>query len=173
MVHLYKDGPKAGATVGSPAGDMLTRYIGKVDYVDTSLNRWMEIEFQNAIDAIKLAIGKVEFSKIVKNFFITLDALKAEVPENENKAVIAISNIVNRINTPIQNVETMHALFNVALNIRMQLVNKLRSRLEGYEIVKVLYGYLSNLAASIKKFILDQQELYDEIIKALKPPPSK
>ncbi|KAH6591773.1 hypothetical protein BASA50_008482 [Batrachochytrium salamandrivorans] len=30
MVHLYVDGPKAGAAVGSPAGDMLTRYIKRL-----------------------------------------------------------------------------------------------------------------------------------------------
>ncbi|KAH6593392.1 hypothetical protein BASA50_007344 [Batrachochytrium salamandrivorans] len=173
MVHLYGDGPKAGVTVGGPAGEMLTRYIKRVDYVDTSLNRWMEIEFSNIIDAIKLAMGEVEFSKIAKNFFITLDALKAEATENENKAAISISNIVNHINTTIQNVETMNALFNVAVNIRMQSVDRLRSKLEGYEIVKVLYGYLSKLVASIKKFILDQQDLYVEIIKALEAPPPK
>ncbi|KAH6597143.1 hypothetical protein BASA50_004666 [Batrachochytrium salamandrivorans] len=173
MVHLYVDGPKAGAAVGSPAGDMLTRYIKKVDYVNTSLNRWMEIERKNIIDAIKLAMGEVEFSKIAKDFFMTLGALGAELYINENKAVIAISNIVKHINTPIQNIETMNALFELALNIRMQLVDKLRSRLEGYEIVKALYGYLSNLVASIKKFITDQQGLYEEIIKALKAPPPK
>ncbi|KAH9263436.1 hypothetical protein BASA83_013162 [Batrachochytrium salamandrivorans] len=149
MVHLYEDGPKAGAAVGSPAGDMLTRYIKK------------------------LAMGEVEFSKIAKDFFMTLGALGAELYINENKAVIAISNIVKHINTPIQNIETMNALFELALNIRMQLVDKLRSRLEGYEIVKTLYGYLSNLVASIMKFITDQQGLYEEIIKALKAPPPK
>ncbi|KAH6567259.1 hypothetical protein BASA50_000917 [Batrachochytrium salamandrivorans] len=173
MVHLYKDGPKAGATVGGSAGDMLAKYIKRVDYVDTALIRWMEIEFSNIIDAIKLAMGEVEFSKIAKDFFITLAALGTEVTENENKAVIAISNIVKHINTPIQNVETMNTLFELALNIRMQLVNKLRSRLEGSESAKVLYGYLSNLVASIMKFIIDQQGLYVEIIKALEAPPPK
>ncbi|KAH6591774.1 hypothetical protein BASA50_008483 [Batrachochytrium salamandrivorans] len=118
-------------------------------------------------------MGEVEFSKIAKDFFMTLGALGAELYINENKAVIAISNIVKHINTPIQNIETMNALFELALNIRMQLVDKLRSRLEGYEIVKTLYGYLSNLVASIKKFITDQQGLYEEIIKALKAPPPK
>ncbi|KAH9245902.1 hypothetical protein BASA81_016580 [Batrachochytrium salamandrivorans] len=172
MVHLYVDGPKAGAAVGSPAGDMLTRYIKKVDYVNTSLNRWMKIERENITDAIKLAMGEVEFSKIAEHFFMTLAALGAELYINENKAVVAISNIVKHINTPIQN-KTMNALFELALNIRMQLVDKLRSRLEGYEIVKTLYGYLSKLVASIKKFILDQQGLYEEIIKALKAPPPK
>ncbi|KAH6586003.1 hypothetical protein BASA50_000946 [Batrachochytrium salamandrivorans] len=173
MVRLYKDGPKAGAAVGGLAGEMLTRYIGKVDYVDTAIDRWMEIEFSNIIYAIKLAMGQVEFSKIAKDFFITLGALEVEIGINERDAVIAISNIVKHINTPIQNVETMHALFELALNVRMQSVDRLRSKLEGYEVVKVLYGYLSKLVASIEKFILDQQELYKEIIKALKAPPPK
>ncbi|KAH6575760.1 hypothetical protein BASA62_001767 [Batrachochytrium salamandrivorans] len=155
------------------AGDMLAKYIRKADYVDTALNRWMGIERKNIIDAIKLAMGEAEFSKIAEHFFMTLAALGAEVYINERDAVIAISNIVNHIKTPIQNVETMNALFNVALNIRMQLVDKLRSRLEGSEVVKVLYGYLSKLVASIKKFITDQQGFYEEIIKALKAPPPK
>ncbi|KAH9270886.1 hypothetical protein BASA83_007039 [Batrachochytrium salamandrivorans] len=120
MVHLYVDGPKAGVAVGSPAGDMLARYIRKIDYVNTSLNRWMKIERENITDAIKLAMGEVEFSKIAKDFFMTLGALGAELYINENKAVIAISNIVKHINTPIQNIETMNALFELALNIRMQ-----------------------------------------------------
>ncbi|KAH6565895.1 hypothetical protein BASA60_009754 [Batrachochytrium salamandrivorans] len=173
MVHFYVDGPKAGVAIGGPAGDMLAEYIRKVDYVDTALNRWMGIERENIIDAIKLAMGEAEFSKIAKNFFITLAALGAEVYTNERDAAITISNIVNHIKTPIQNVETMNALFNVALNIRMQLVDRLRSRLEGYAIAKILYGYLSKLVASIMKFITDQQGLYEKIIKALKAPPPK
>ncbi|KAH6582287.1 hypothetical protein BASA60_002049 [Batrachochytrium salamandrivorans] len=44
MVHLYEDGPKAGALLVAPAGDMLAKYIRRVDYVDTALSRWMEIE---------------------------------------------------------------------------------------------------------------------------------
>ncbi|KAH6575813.1 hypothetical protein BASA60_004810 [Batrachochytrium salamandrivorans] len=128
---------------------------------------------KNIIDAIKLAMGEVEFSKIAKDFFMTLAALGAEVYTNERDAAITISNIVNHIKTPIQNVETMNALFNVALNIRMQLVDRLRSRLEGYVIAKILYGYLSKLVASIMKFITDQQGFYEEIIKALKTPPPK
>ncbi|KAH6575814.1 hypothetical protein BASA60_004811 [Batrachochytrium salamandrivorans] len=78
-------------------------------------------------------MGEVEFSKIAKDFFMTLAALGAEVYTNERDAAITISNIVNHIKTPIQNVETMNALFNVALNIRMQLVDRLRSRLEGHK----------------------------------------
>ncbi|KAH6596000.1 hypothetical protein BASA50_005473 [Batrachochytrium salamandrivorans] len=131
MVHFYVDGPKAGVAIGGLAGDMLAKYIRKADYVDTALNRWMGIERKNIIDAIKLAMGEAEFSKIAEHFFITLAALGAE------------------------------------------LVDKLRSRLEGSEVVKVLYGYLSKLVASIKKFIIDQQGFYEEIIKALKAPPPK
>ncbi|KAH9269789.1 hypothetical protein BASA83_008104 [Batrachochytrium salamandrivorans] len=173
MVHLYVDGPKAGVAVGGPARDMLARYIGRVDYVNTSLGKWMEVEKQNIINAIRLAMGEVEFSKIAKDFFITLAALEAEVVENEKNAMMAISNIAKRINTPIRNVETMNALFSLSLNIRMQLVERLRSRLEGYETVKVLYGYLSDTIASIKKVVIDQQGIYDNIIKALKAAPPK
>ncbi|KAH9259885.1 hypothetical protein BASA82_001200 [Batrachochytrium salamandrivorans] len=77
MVHLYGDGPKAGVTVGGPAGEMLTSWL------------W----------------AKLNSPRSLKIFFITLDALKAEATENENKAAISISNIVNHINTTIQNVE--------------------------------------------------------------------
>ncbi|KAH6579334.1 hypothetical protein BASA50_001272 [Batrachochytrium salamandrivorans] len=172
-VYIYKDGPKAGAAVGGPAGDMLAKYIRRIDYVDTALIRWMQIEFSNITDAIKLAMGEVEFSKISKNFFITLNALGSEVSKNERDAVMIISNIVKHINAPIQNIEAMNTLFELALNIRIQFVDKLRSRLEGVEIVKTLYGYLSNTIASIMKFSIDQQGLYVEIIKALETPPPK
>ncbi|KAH9248422.1 hypothetical protein BASA81_013915 [Batrachochytrium salamandrivorans] len=93
--------------------------------------------------------------------------------EKEKEVVKAVSNILTKTGTVIENVTTIDTSFKDLFNDRIKFFDKLRSPLKEHESTKIIYVYISNVVAGINRFIAEQQKIHDDIIKALEPPPSE
>ncbi|KAH9274943.1 hypothetical protein BASA83_002655 [Batrachochytrium salamandrivorans] len=91
----------------------------------------------------------------------------------EGEVVKAVSNILTKTGTVIENVNTINTSFKDLFDSRMKLFTLLGSPLKDSEAGKILYGHISNVVTSLGKFVADQQKIHDDIIKALGPPPPK
>ncbi|KAH6589385.1 hypothetical protein BASA50_010080 [Batrachochytrium salamandrivorans] len=173
IVSFYKDGEKAGKEIGDPAGPMLARSIERAIYVYVALVGWMQKEENNILLVTYTVLGAAKFREIFRTFMTTLRELAKIADKKEREVTGAVSNILTKTGTVIENVNTIHTSFKDIFAGRIKLFTLLESPLKDFESTKVLYGYISNVVTSIDKFLTDQQKIHDDIIKALEPPPPK
>ncbi|KAH6585134.1 hypothetical protein BASA61_007057 [Batrachochytrium salamandrivorans] len=172
-VGFYKEGEKAGKEIGGTAGPLLTRYLDRFVYVIVALGKWIESEAKTIFDTIRLVLGDEEHSKIIREFSRMCRALTTETGKKEDEAAVAISNIVAKVGTDIQNVETIGKLFDDAFDSRIKFIDLLRSPLKDSGVSKALYENMFAMIISVSSFIAEQQRIHDAIMKELKPPPPK
>ncbi|KAH6569310.1 hypothetical protein BASA62_004967 [Batrachochytrium salamandrivorans] len=112
--------------------------------------------------------------RYLERAFIAARAESAKLADKKEREVTgAVLNILAKTGTVIENVNTIHTSFGDLFNNRIALFTLLGSPLKDFEATKVLYGYISNAVTSLTKFLADQQNIHDGIIKALEPPPPK
>ncbi|KAH6565330.1 hypothetical protein BASA50_004215 [Batrachochytrium salamandrivorans] len=173
IVGFYKDGEKAKKEIGGTAGAMLKRYLERSIYVIVALIDWMEKEAMAILRATRSVVGATKFREIFRAF-IAARAESAKLADKKEREVTgAVLNILAKTGTVIENVNTIHTSFGDLFNNRIALFTLLGSPLKDFEATKVLYGYISNAVTSLTKFLADQQNIHDGIIKALEPPPPK
>ncbi|KAH6569508.1 hypothetical protein BASA50_004748 [Batrachochytrium salamandrivorans] len=172
-VGFYKEGEKAGKEIGGTAGPLLTRYLDRFVYVIVALGKWIESEAKTIFDTIRLVLGDEEHSKIIREFSRMCRALTTETGKKEDEAAVAILNIVAKVGTDIQNVETIGKLFDDAFDSRIKFIDLLRSPLKDSGVSKALYENMFAMIISVSSFIAEQQRIHDAIMKELKPPPPK
>ncbi|KAH6592910.1 hypothetical protein BASA50_007748 [Batrachochytrium salamandrivorans] len=172
-VGFYKDGEKAEKEMGDPAGAMLKRSIDRAIYVIVALVGWMEKEAKSILLAIHSVVGEAKYTEIFRAFLTALRESAKLTDKKERQVTGAVSNILTKTGTVIENVNTIHTSFGDLFNSRIKLFTLLGSPLKEFEATKVLYDNISNAMTSLGKFLADQQTIHDDIIKALEPPPSK
>ncbi|KAH6563241.1 hypothetical protein BASA60_003300 [Batrachochytrium salamandrivorans] len=172
-VDFYKDGERAGKEIGGTAGPMLKRYLDRDIYVIVALIGWMVKEGSPIMGVIRSVVGDEEYFKFFREFITALEESAYVSSEKEGEVVKAVSNILTKTGTVIENVNTINTSFKDLFDSRMKLFTLLGSPLKDSEAGKILYGHISNVVTSLGKFVADQQKIHDDIIKALGPPPPK
>ncbi|KAH6590740.1 hypothetical protein BASA61_005161 [Batrachochytrium salamandrivorans] len=172
-VGFYKDGEKAGKEIGDPAGPMLARSIDRAIYVYVALIEWIKKKASTIFLALRPLMSEADFSEMFKPFMTAFGDSAHLTEEKEREVAKAVSNILTKTGTVIENVTTIHTSFVDIFASYMWLFDKLRSPLKEFESTKILYKNLSNAMTSLGKFLTEQQKIHDNIIKALEPPPSK
>ncbi|KAH6585018.1 hypothetical protein BASA61_007090 [Batrachochytrium salamandrivorans] len=173
IVSFYKDGEKAEKEIGGTAGRMLKRSIERAIYVIVASSGWLEKEANNILHATYIVVGAAKFDEIFQAFMTALRESRQLIDKKGREVTGAVSNILTKTGTVIENVNTIHTSFKDLFNSRIKLFTLLGSPLKDFESTKILYGYISNVVTSIDKFLTDQQKIHDDIIKALGPPPPK
>ncbi|KAH6576735.1 hypothetical protein BASA60_004369 [Batrachochytrium salamandrivorans] len=170
IVSFYKDGEKAEKEIGGAAGRMLKRSIERAIYVIVASSGWLEKEANNILHATYIVVGAAKFDEIFQAFMTALRESRQLIDKKGREVTGAVSNILTKTGTVIENVNTIHKAFKDIFNSRIKLFTLLGSPLKDFEATKILYGYISNVVTSIGKFLTDQQKIHDNIIKALEPP---
>ncbi|KAH9273521.1 hypothetical protein BASA83_004189 [Batrachochytrium salamandrivorans] len=172
-VNFYKDGDKAGKEIGDPAGPLLKRYLERAIYVIVALTGWMEKEAKSILLVTYTVVGEAKYTEIFQTFLTALRESAKLADKKEREVTGAVSNILTKTGTVIENVNTIDTSFKDTFNNRIALFTLLGSPLKDFESTKVLYGQIADVVTSLGKFLTDQQKIHDDIIKALGPPPSK
>ncbi|KAH6585030.1 hypothetical protein BASA61_007102 [Batrachochytrium salamandrivorans] len=172
-VGFYKEGEKAGKEIGGTAGPMLARYLERAIYVIVALTGWMEKEAKSILLVTYTVVGEAKYTEIFRTFLTALRESAKLADKKEREVTGAVSNILTKTGTVIENVNTIHTSFKDTFNNRIALFTLLGSPLKDFEAGKILYENISNVVTSLDKFLTEQQKIYDNIIKALEPPPSK
>ncbi|KAH6589386.1 hypothetical protein BASA50_010081 [Batrachochytrium salamandrivorans] len=118
-------------------------------------------------------VGAAKFDEIFQAFLTALRESRQLIDKKEREVTGAVSNILTKTGTVIENVNTIDTSFKDIFNSRIKLFTLLGSPLKDFESTKILYGYICYVVTSLGKFLTDQQKIHDNIIKALEPPPSK
>ncbi|KAH6591338.1 hypothetical protein BASA50_008782 [Batrachochytrium salamandrivorans] len=171
--EIYAAGVKAGARMGGNAGNLLTRYLRRAQYVALALNRWRELDGRNVFSIIRSVLGDDEDSKLSRPVIRRDRDLNDVVQDKVIEADTAVSNVERSIGTHTENMEKISEALRESFNNRVLLLENLKSVLENHPAGQTLYGYLSKARLSLDKFVADQKSLYDEIINELKAAPSQ
>ncbi|KAH9273508.1 hypothetical protein BASA83_004174 [Batrachochytrium salamandrivorans] len=173
IVGFYKEGEKAGKEIGGTAGPLLKRYIERAIYVIVAIVGWLQKEGNPILHLIYTLVGAAKFDEIFQAFLTALRESRQLIDKKEREVTGAVSNILTKTGTVIENVNTIDTSFKDIFNSRIKLFTLLESPLKDFESAKILYGYMSAMITSLGKFLTEQQKIHDNIIKALEPPPSK
>ncbi|KAH6578926.1 hypothetical protein BASA60_003463 [Batrachochytrium salamandrivorans] len=171
--EIFAAGVRAGARMGGNAGNLLTRYLRRTQYVALALDRWRELDIDNMFSIIRSVLSQDEYPGITRPVIRRNIDLNNVVQDKVIEALDAVSNIERNIGTHTENMEKISEAFRESFNNRVLLLENIRSVLANRPAGQTLYEYLSKARVSLDKFIADQKSLYDEIINELKATPSQ
>ncbi|KAH9264789.1 hypothetical protein BASA83_011689 [Batrachochytrium salamandrivorans] len=171
--EIFAAGVRAGARMGGNAGNLLTRYLRRAQYVALALNRWRELDGRNVYGTIRSVLGEDEYSRLSRPVIRKDIDLNDVIQDKVIEADTAVSNVERSTGTHTENMEKISEALRESFNNRVLLLENLKSILENRPAGQTLYGYLSKARLSLDKFVADQKSLYDEIINELKAAPSQ
>ncbi|KAH9271936.1 hypothetical protein BASA83_005774 [Batrachochytrium salamandrivorans] len=170
--HLPKSIDDVGKAIGWIVGGLIANYLKRMIYVNNHLKDWIAINGDAVIPILKSGLDDAEYSRVELSLRKTVAKLMDEVRECLIAVFDAISRIIEKTGDVVQNVETVAKSFERVFNSRMKFFEELKLLLKKFAAGKSFYTILSNIGASINKFMERQQSFYDYIMKALKATPS-
>ncbi|KAH6597718.1 hypothetical protein BASA50_004323 [Batrachochytrium salamandrivorans] len=173
FAELSESGEKAGTKIGGSVGDLLSLYLRRSTYVNLALTVSAGSGLNATFSFIKSTTAPAEFTKAFLAFISTFDESMSRADEKEKESDGFIVNILKETGTVTQNVEAAIKLLVEALDILIKFFDVIKTLMSKSESGRTFYDDISNMMESLAKFIAEQKNLHDKIIKALKVVPPK
>ncbi|KAH9271942.1 hypothetical protein BASA83_005780 [Batrachochytrium salamandrivorans] len=170
--HLPKSMEEVGKAIGGIVGGLMMRYFEKMIYINGILKDWMATNGDAVIPILKSGFSDDEYSRVELSLRKTVAKLMDEVRECLIAVFDAISRIIEKTGDVAQNVETATTSFERVFNSRMKFFEELKLLLKRFAAGKSFYTILSNIGASINKFMGKQKRFSNISIKELRTSPS-
>ncbi|KAH6573834.1 hypothetical protein BASA50_000295 [Batrachochytrium salamandrivorans] len=162
---IFKDGELAIQKIDGPARDMVARYLRKAAYVNVALERWAYESVPDILELIKSGLNEDEYSKEEPDLTERIKNLEDKYNAGLSEIVDGATKIVEGDGSVIDNFQNINKSFGRIFSSPWTLLWKLKSLLAKFEAGKTLEGNLADVAASVSKFLEEQYDLHEEIMK--------